>query len=337
MITDQLVIDEYFSNNTRLLKQLTIASSGVYKYLRREVVRFKGLGGEIPSIHDGRTVFNVYRKAEVLENRKDLFSRQPMTLNHPPEKVTGDNFKKYAVGFSGDSSDLVLVKDGAKVAIKTTAMLIDSEAVNAYSNGIRQISPGYDAIFKWESGITEDGESYDIVMEDITEVNHIALLKNGRGGSDVSILDKESVFMNDEEKKSLISDLVAGFKDFFKDKIITDAKPEVLTLDSLPEDPKDFTDSHIRFLLGMVRDSAMESSKSLDKPSEEGKEKPEEEAKDEKKEDSGLKEKASVEGEQQKEVVKDSMPIFNEKISTSKSEAFDLAEFDKKLFGKGGK
>ena len=76
-----------------------------------------------------------------------------------------------------------------EVGIRSTVMLYDEEALKSYERGEVQLSPGYNAVFKWKKGVAPDGQEYDIVMESISAVNHLALLPNGRGGADAVILD----------------------------------------------------------------------------------------------------------------------------------------------------
>lgn len=71
-------------------------------------------------------------------------------------------------------------------------MLYDDEALNAYEHGEIQLSPGYIASFEWQKGTSPDGKPYDIIMKEITDVNHLALLPAGRGGSDAVVMDNAS-------------------------------------------------------------------------------------------------------------------------------------------------
>jgi hypothetical protein len=77
-------------------------------------------------------------------------------------------------------------------------MMYDDEALRAYQNGEIQLSPGYIATFEWQKGKAPNGEEYDIIMKEITDVNHLALLPAGRGGEYAVVMDgatqKKSVF-----------------------------------------------------------------------------------------------------------------------------------------------
>ena len=328
--------------SVRLLKSVAIAKSGVYGYLKRELSGFDNLG-PIPDQYQSRQVFSVFRPPEVLDSARSLFVRQPVTVDHPPAFVDGNNFRTYTVGWTGDDSDLDMVKDSTsgEVVVRSTLTLVDNQALEAYNNGIREVSPGYKAKFAWQSGVSDSGEEYQIVMTEIYEVNHVAIVRRGRGGADAAILDSRSDDMTEEDKKSLLEGFVGAISGLFKGKVVIDAEPVAITLDSLPDDPKDFTEDHTRFLLGLVRDSAMATKKevadeeALTKPEEKGPEVKEEEAIDKAPSDKGLKEKASVEGEEQR--VTDSASVFTAQVQTSNKKAFDIRAFDAQFSGKGGK
>lgn len=135
----------------KLVKDVVIARSGIYKYGDNEL---KGMGlDSVPEKYKNKHVFNVYRPAIVLEKAADKFVRLPLTLEHPRDMVDGTNFKKYAVGFTGDSSFTKIIKGkDDELAIQSTLTLIDNSAVRAYYTGTVEVSPGYSAIFDWQEG-----------------------------------------------------------------------------------------------------------------------------------------------------------------------------------------
>jgi len=173
----------------KLVKNVAIAKSGIYKYARSELPSLMGDSATPPSIHQGLGVFSVYRPATVLARAVDRFVRLPLTLEHPSEMIDGSNFKRYAVGFTGDSATVDMTNDKQEVLIKSTLAIIDNSAVRAYYGRTIEVSPGYTADFKWEDGVAPSGEPYQIAMTNITSVNHLAITRYGRGGSAACILD----------------------------------------------------------------------------------------------------------------------------------------------------
>jgi hypothetical protein len=214
----------------KLNKRVTIARSGVYKYSAGALA---GLGLSLPPEKQGQQSFGVFRPKEVLRKNKDKFSRLPLTLNHPPTFVTGDNFRDLVQGYTGDSVEAREEND--TVFLDSTVTIYDSEAVNAYWRGIVEVSPGYKGKFSWESGVSPQGEAYDIVMDDITEVNHLALTREGRGGPSACVFDSREVLV--KPKKSglfyAIRKRMKGVEDSGKDGIyarVSDLVEQRLTL-----------------------------------------------------------------------------------------------------------
>jgi hypothetical protein len=172
----------------KLIKNAVIARSGIYQYLSGEL---SNLGLSLKDAPIVKDVYNVYRPSITLLQSKDKFSRLPLTLTHPLRKVDQDTFKELAVGFSSDSVMVEYLKDNEEIVLKTSISINDKDAIDAYNQGIIEMSPGYDAKFKWQTGKTPKGESYDIIMTDVNDANHLALVQRGRGGSSVKILDSK--------------------------------------------------------------------------------------------------------------------------------------------------
>lgn len=182
------------------LKNIRIAISGIYDYAFEELpsLQLPLPGQGAPSWVEKKHIYKVYRPATVLMTACDKFKMLPLTHHHPKEIVDGSNFRKLALGYTGENPFVDYLDGKDEVGIRNTLLIYDDEALNAYDNGEVQLSPGYIASFEWKAGTTKKGQNYDIVMTEIKEVNHLALLPAGRGGSDAVIMDKaagrETVF-----------------------------------------------------------------------------------------------------------------------------------------------
>jgi hypothetical protein len=176
----------------RLSKRVAIARSGVYKYRAEEV---PGFGLSVPPEKKGQAFFGVFRPPEVLKSAKDKFARLPVTLEHPRAFVDGNNYRDLDMGWTGDSVETESVADSVDVLLLSTLTLADNEAISAYYRGIVEVSPGYKGVFVWDSGVTPSGEIYDIRMKDVTEVNHLALTRKGKGGSATCVFDSREVIV----------------------------------------------------------------------------------------------------------------------------------------------
>jgi hypothetical protein len=183
---DQVLDDASALGFGRLLKNMAIGRSGVYLYTRKELT---GLGiHEIPDKYAKDAIFSVYRPAAVLAANLDKFASQPLTDRHPQgEWVTPDNSKRLMKGWGGDS--VTVENSNDEIIIRSSVNLVDRDVIKAYDSGVRDVSPGYIASFSWREGETKQGERYQIVMDDIESVNHLALVPEGRGGPTVRIMD----------------------------------------------------------------------------------------------------------------------------------------------------
>lgn len=182
------------------LKNIRIAVSGIYDYAQEELptLRIPMPGNGAPDWVEDKRLYRVYRPASVLAAACDKFANLPLTHHHPKVPVDGQNFRDIAVGWTGEKPEVDYIAETNEVGIRSTCMLYDDEALEAYERGEIQLSPGYIAVFEWSKGTDPHGNEYDIVMKEITDVNHLALLPNGRGGEYATVLDNapktETVF-----------------------------------------------------------------------------------------------------------------------------------------------
>ncbi len=113
----------------------------------------------------------------------------PLTHHHPPIPVDSVNFRELAIGYTGENPFIDYLDSSDEVGIRSTVLLYDDEAQQAHQRGEKQLSPGYAARFAWQKGTSPHGEAYDIIMQEISDVNHLALLPAGRGGEYARVLD----------------------------------------------------------------------------------------------------------------------------------------------------
>lgn len=185
------------------LKNIRIAVSGVYLYAQDELASLRLSLADAPDWVEDKKIYKVYRPALVLAAACPKFSMLPLTHHHPRTPVDGQNFRDLALGYTGENPSVeYLPKD--EVGIRSTLMIYDDEALKAYENGEIQLSPGYVAEFEWNRGTAPDGQEYDIVMKEITDVNHVAILPAGRGGEDAAVLDAAP------DVRTTVFDLVRG-------------------------------------------------------------------------------------------------------------------------------
>lgn len=164
-----------------------IARTGDYEYHASE--------GQSPGIQpgpDGRIISRREPGEVFALEALASFEGKPVTLDHPPEDVTPENWRRYAVGHlqnvrqgQGEDADKVV----ADLVINDAAAI---QAVNA--DGVREISCGYDA----ELEQAEPGLEYQRHIRG----NHVAIVREGRAGHGVAIKDRKGDTQHMAEEKT---------------------------------------------------------------------------------------------------------------------------------------
>ena len=166
--------NRYFDENGYLvIKDNKIAKAGVFEYLGREI------SDSLPETE----IYKVYRPWEELEKSAKDFEGMPVKFGHEWVQPEKRDIKIGAVSGEVRLEEPYLIAD-----IK----IYDKDAIEEITNkGIVDLSPGYRAYYKQESG-EYNGEKYEFKQEDI-KYNHLAIVENGRSGKDVKINDENSI------------------------------------------------------------------------------------------------------------------------------------------------
>lgn len=164
-----------------LIGKAPIFGVGVYRYM--------GADGKVTA--EFRPPEEVFSK-ETLES----YELVPLTNNHPPEKVTPENYKKYAVGNLGEEIEHDAFNAYAEIAVH------DAEAIAAAKAGRTGLSGGYSCdvvtegtvsypVLDWDGKEIArttyqvpgnfNGTPYDAIQTNIRG-NHVALVDVPRGG-----------------------------------------------------------------------------------------------------------------------------------------------------------
>ena len=163
--------NRYFDENGYLvIKDNKIAKAGVFEYLGREI------SDSLPETE----IYKVYRPWEELEKSAKDFEGMPLKYGHEWVEPSKRDIKIGAVSGEVKLEEPYLIAD-----IK----IYDKDAIEEITNkGIVDLSPGYRAHYKQESG-EYNGEKYEFKQEDI-KYNHLAVVENGRSGKEVRINDE---------------------------------------------------------------------------------------------------------------------------------------------------
>ena len=164
-----------------------VGRAGLYKYVNTVQDEIDGLGKAGSIRTELRPEEEVFR-ADSLAG----FEGAPLTLDHPGQRVTLDNVKRFEVGTVIGSGR----REGDRVA--ATMVIKDKKAIAAVkARKSHRLSPGYRMRL-------DDGEdnaaqaaayrakygAFDFIQRDIT-INHLALVDHARGGDDMQLrMDK---------------------------------------------------------------------------------------------------------------------------------------------------
>ena len=199
-------------------KDVILCRSGIQVYTAREVEAFITEDNKPPK---AKEVYLEYRPANVIVKAQDLFKSLPVTKEHPSEWVTPDNWKELAGGVL-DREVTVVALDGeseGEIGLKSNITFFTNELYDYYLDN-KEVSVGYTCKKHFVDNPEEVG--YDIILDEITEVNHLAITRAGRGGSSVAVIDsiigglrpmRTGIFAYLKSKKQAVNDskAVASF------------------------------------------------------------------------------------------------------------------------------
>ena len=187
-MTDKKLTFDEASSSAIIVKNAILARSGIYIYSYDEMVR----RGHNPEVK--KDFYREYRPASVLVAAKDKFKYAVLTKEHP-SSITSDNIQQVIEGVVGGMVDVVAL-DNEEIALKGEVAFYTKDAVTYYESGAKETSAQY--ISKVSPVF---GDDYDYILEEIQEVQGLALTRQGRGGSSVAVLDSLISAGNEAEKK----------------------------------------------------------------------------------------------------------------------------------------
>lgn len=158
------------------------------------------------------SVIREWRPPEEVGNADSLRTlvNAPVTLEHPNEKVTSQNFRKYAAGHAEAGT---VKMDGDKVS----AVLIVQDArliSDIERNARREISCGYDCDVQELAGIVPEGfpdagKRYDRIQRNI-RYNHVAVVEDGRAGPAVRLRLDSNGNQTKREQTTMEKEIIDG-------------------------------------------------------------------------------------------------------------------------------
>ena len=272
---NKFLIKEKLSNNLYLTpegylicRNVAIARDGVLLYHKSELpMKTKNA--------DSEGMVRVYRAEKEIKDPKALasFEGKPVTMGHPPDFITPENWKKFAIGTVQN------VSIGNDHKIKADLILTDPDAIEKVkSKKIRELSCGYDADYSEENGKVTQGNILG---------NHVALVLEGRCGSSCRIFDSK---FNPKEKMAMeeMKKFLEGLRDY-----VDEALKKFGAEDEDTEDEEE------------MKDEESEDEDTEDEESEDEEEMKDEESEDEESEDEDIEDECSEDEESEDEDMED--------------------------------
>lgn len=160
--------------------------------LSREGV-FEYLGSELPGAPDPAAIYRVYRPAAELASPETIESFRLIPLIDEHTWLGDDGLPAEQKGVHGTTGETVyfdppFLRSTLRITSRSCAQSIQS-AKDGASVGKCQLSAGYRCAYDWTPGVW-NGQSYDAVQRQIRG-NHIALVREGRSGPEVAVLDRK--------------------------------------------------------------------------------------------------------------------------------------------------
>jgi len=160
-----------------------ISKSGVFQYLGKSIS---------PELEPER-VYNVWRPEEELNN-PDTIESFRLTPWIPEHVMLGSGFTPAeVVGVQGVTGETVEFLGGT---LYSKLKLFGDDLKKLIKAGLKELSCGFRCQWDIVSGVTPDGQSFDVIQRQIRG-NHLASVESARMGSDVRVAMDKAVFALD--------------------------------------------------------------------------------------------------------------------------------------------
>lgn len=175
---DRSLINDYAETPEGYLTvRVPITRPGVFPYARQ----------------DGTVQMEAKLPDEIFSDRTMYSARsKPITDEHPNQPVTLENYQTYAKGMSHTDAHV----EDLKLYVSMT--ITDKDLIQKVYDGKRDISIGFMSDVVAEAG-TYNGQAYEYVQRNI-EINHIAIVDQGRAGPEVAIRSDSDAWQIDSNE-----------------------------------------------------------------------------------------------------------------------------------------
>lgn len=170
-----------------------ISKEGVFDYL----------GSQLPGApaEDANKIFKVYRPAEELEKPETLNSFKLMPFIDEHNWLGSEGIDPGTLPMTGSTGETVYFE---RPYLRANLRVYSRLLTDAFGAGKVELSPAYRYIIDWTPGVW-NGIPYDCVQRELRG-NHLALVKTGRTGPDVAVMDSAPT----GETKMTLEELIAA-------------------------------------------------------------------------------------------------------------------------------
>lgn len=198
---------EVDSNSFELVRDNPLSAEGVYLYSGKMI--------GLPNL-DPDKLYPVYRPAEELEKAADSFNNVPFIIGH---EMIGEG----ATPYDQRPASGVLTNVKYKAGKLYGDLKIWSEKMkDKILSGVKELSLGYKSIYERSRGVF-NGQTYDFVQRNLRG-NHLALVKNGRMGSEMRVYDAKEAMTFDSIEFDINNKTIEKGTSEMTDK--TDTEPQ---------------------------------------------------------------------------------------------------------------
>ncbi|HDJ1441611.1 TPA: DUF2213 domain-containing protein [Serratia rubidaea] len=193
-----------------------ISKANVCGYYGREIPNAESLGLEPDKL------YMLYRDPDELRKAAKTFNNIPILCRHKPD-FPGAPARELRVGTTHANSEF----DGTY--LNNGLSIWDNSAIAGIeTDEQRELSSSYAYVADMTPGVTPDGVKFDGVMRDIVG-NHVALVEDGRAGSDVLVFDSLPQELQRMKLNRKGVAMRAALGAYLKPRLAQDASPKDLT------------------------------------------------------------------------------------------------------------
>lgn len=221
MTTERLAFDRRSVRHFDKVGRLQVARSAISKanvcgYYGREIPQSDALGLKPDKL------YMLYRDPDELRQGAPTFNTIPVLCRHQPD-YPGAPAREYRCGTTHASSEF----DGTYLV--NGLSIWDNAAIAGIETGEqRELSSAYAYVADMTPGKTPDGVRYDGVMRQIVG-NHVALVGDGRAGSDVLVFDSLPQELQHMKLNRKGVAMRAALGAYLRPRLAQDASPKDLT------------------------------------------------------------------------------------------------------------